>query len=299
MKVLITGGSGFIGQALCRRLIEAGHQPLVVSRSPARARGRLPATVLIRPRIADFADEVPDAIVNLAGEPIVDRHWSAARKKQLLDSRINTTREVVDFCQAQARPPRVLVSASAVGYYGDQGSREVTEQTPPIDEFGHQICQRWEAEAMRAGQAGVRVAIVRIGLVLDHDGGLLAKTTPLFKLGLGGKLGDGRQYMPWIHRADIVGILLFLLEREDLSGAFNAAAPNPVSNAEFTRQLGRALKRPAVLPAPSLALRLILGERAQLLLTGAKMLPMRLQEAGYEFRYRHLEQALGALFKKR
>ena len=191
------------------------------------------------------------------------------------------------------------MSASAVGYYGDQGSREVTEQTPPIDEFGHQICQRWEAEAMRAGQAGVRVAIVRIGLVLDHDGGLLAKTTPLFKLGLGGKLGDGRQYMPWIHRADIVGILLFLLEREDLSGAFNAAAPNPVSNAEFTRQLGRALKRPAVLPAPSLALRLILGERAQLLLTGAKMLPMRLQEAGYEFRYRHLEQALGALFKKR
>lgn len=299
MKVLITGGSGFIGQALCHRLVEAGHQPLVVSRSPDKARGRLPAGVLIREQVADFADQSPEAIVNLAGESIADGRWTESRKQKLLNSRMQVTRAVVDFCASQAQPPATLISASAVGYYGDQGSREVTEQTPPVDEFGHQLCKRWESEALEAEKAGVRVAIVRIGLVLDAGGGMLAKTTPLFKLGLGGKLGDGRQYMPWIHRDDMVGAILFLLERDNLTGVFNASAPNPVTNAEFTRELGRALKRPAVLPAPSLALKLAFGEMSHLLLTGARMLPVRLQEAGYEFKYRRLDQALGAIFSNR
>ncbi len=297
MKVLITGGSGFIGQALCQRLIDAGHQPLVVSRAPDKAKKGLPAEVVMREQVSDFAAEGPEAIVNLAGEPIAEGRWTEAKKKALIESRIGITRDAVDFCSTQERPPAVLVSASAMGYYGDQGSRDVTEQTTPHDEFAHQLCKRWEEEARRAESSGVRVAILRIGLVLDAGGGMLAKTTPVFKLGLGGKLGDGSQYMPWIHRNDMVGMILFLLERDDLSGAFNASAPNPVTNADFTRELGRALKRPAVLPAPALALKLAFGEMSRLLLTGAKMLPARMEQAGFEFEYRDLDQALNAIFR--
>lgn len=296
MKVLITGGSGFIGRALCQALIDSGHQPLVVSRAPEWAGKGLPQGVIIRPRVADFADQAADAIVNLAGEPIAEGRWTAAKKQALIDSRIKITRDVVEFCTAQPSPPKVLVSASAVGYYGDQGSRDVTEETTPNDEFSHQLCKRWEAEAVRAESAGVRVAILRIGLVLDAGGGMLSKTAPLFKLGLGGKLGDGRQYMPWIHRRDIIGMIQFLLARDDLAGAFNASAPKPVTNAEFTRELARALNRPAVLPAPAVALKLVFGEMSRLLLTGAKMLPSRFEEAGFEFEYRDLDSALAAIY---
>ncbi|MGY6554683.1 MAG: TIGR01777 family oxidoreductase [Wenzhouxiangella sp.] len=297
MKVLISGGSGFVGSALCRALLDAGHQALVISRSPERTAKRLPAGVIVRASAAEFADQAPEAIVNLAGEPIAEGRWTAAKKKTLLDSRINITRELVAFCAQQATPPRVLVSASAVGYYGDQGSREVTEKTTPHEEFAHQLCKRWEAEARRAEETGVRVAILRIGLVLDAGGGMLSKTAPLFKLGLGGKLGDGQQYMPWIHRDDLIGMILFLIQRDELSGPFNASAPKPVTNADFTRELGRALKRPAVLPAPALALKLVFGEMSRLLLTGAKMLPERLEQAGYEFKFRELDRALAAIYR--
>ncbi|NDY95481.1 TIGR01777 family oxidoreductase [Wenzhouxiangella limi] len=298
MKILVTGGSGFIGQKLCADLARDGHIPLVVSRAPDKAARKLPDSAIVRPSAADFVDESPEAVVNLAGEPIAEGRWTESKKKALVESRVDITRAVVDLCRRAEPAPRVLVSASAVGYYGDQGEREVTEQTPPHDEFAHQLCKRWEAEAHKAEEHGVRVAIVRIGLVLDAGGGMLAKTTPVFKLGLGGKLGNGEQYMPWIHREDMVGAIRFLLERDDLSGPFNASAPNPVTNAEFTRELGRALHRPAVLPAPALALKLAFGEMSRLLLTGAKMLPARLEEAGYEFRFRKLDQALSDIFSR-
>ncbi|TVS13218.1 MAG: TIGR01777 family protein [Wenzhouxiangella sp.] len=297
MKVLVTGGSGFVGQRLCQALVEADHIPLVVSRAPDKARSRLPEQALVRQSVADFADQSPSAIVNLAGEPIAEGRWTEKKKKELLQSRIEITRDVVKLCEQLETPPAVLVSASAVGYYGDQGSRDVTEQTTPHDEFGHRLCRAWEAEAVKAESFGVRVAILRIGLVLDAGGGMLAKTTPVFKLGLGGKLGDGKQYMPWVHREDIVGMIMFLLEREDLSGPFNASAPNPVTNAEFTRALGRALNRPAILPAPAPALKLAFGEMSRLLLTGAKMLPRRFEEAGFRFRYERLDEALAAIFR--
>lgn len=297
MKILISGGSGFVGSALCRALLEVEHEPLVISRSPERTAKTLPQGVQVKASASEFADQAPEAIVNLAGEPIAEGRWTTAKKKALLDSRINITRELVDFCASQPTPPRVMVSASAVGYYGDQGSRDVTEQTSPHDEFAHQLCKRWEAEALGAEASGVRVAILRLGLVLDGGGGMLSKTAPLFKLGLGGKLGDGKQYMPWIHRQDLIGMILFLLQRGDLSGAFNASAPKPVTNAEFTSELGRALKRPAVLPAPAVALKLVFGEMSRLLLTGAKMLPARLEQAGYEFRFRELDQALAAIYR--
>ncbi len=298
MKILITGGSGFIGQALCASLAQDGHVPLVVSRSPERAAKQLPETAVVRSAVMDFVDEAPEAVVNLAGEPIAEGRWTAAKKKALLDSRLEATRAVVELCRQASPAPQVLVSASAVGYYGDQGAREVTEGTSPHDEFAHQLCRQWEAAAEPAVEAGVRVARMRIGLVLDAGGGMLTKTTPMFKLGLGGKLGSGKQYMPWIHRADMVRIIRFLIERDDLDGAFNASAPKPVTNAEFTRSLGRALNRPAVLPAPAVALKLAFGEMSRLLLTGVRMVPQRLEQAGFEFRFRELDAALADIFRR-
>ena len=231
-------------------------------------------------------------MINLAGEPIAEGRWTDQKKRRIVESRVETTRAIVDLCAKAETPPRVLVNASAMGYYGDQGDTEVTEDTPPNHEFVHDICDRWETEARKAESHGVRVAIARIGLVLDQGGGMLAKTLTPFKLGVGGRLGDGKQYMPWIHRDDMVRILIFLLERDDLSGPFNASAPNPVTNAEFTQTLASALHRPAVLPAPAIALKLAFGEMSRLLLTGAKMLPKRLADAGFEFRHPTLEEAL-------
>mgnify|MGYP000013984804 FL=1 len=299
MRILITGGSGFVGQKLCAHLHGQGHEPLVVSRSPERARGVLPPGTEVRPAVQDFAEHQPEAVVNLAGDSIAEGRWTAAKKQRLLDSRLSTTHAVVELCRQLEQPPRVLVSASAMGYYGDQGDREVTEDTPPHQEFVHELCARWEAAAREAEAYGVRVALPRIGLVLDRDGGTLAKLLTPFRLGLGGPLGSGRQYMPWIHRTDLVRVILFLLERDDLAGPFNAAAPEPVTNAEFTRTLARHLNRPAILPAPAPVLRLVFGEMARVLLTGAKMRPQRLQEAGLTFTYPTLDEALSDILGRR
>ncbi|APE31115.1 TIGR01777 family protein [Halomonas aestuarii] len=296
MRVLITGGSGFVGQRLCRRLKEAGHRLLVVSREPDAVRGRLPEGTDIRRSVLDFVDTPPDAIVNLAGESIADRRWSDEQKERLIDSRVNITGDLVMLCEqlqaSQGRTPKVMVSASAMGYYGDQGDREVTEQTPPHDEFAHRLCKRWEEAASEAADFGVRVVLLRIGLVLDAGGGSLKKMLPPFKLGLGGRFGDGKQFMPWIHREDLVSAILFLLERHELEGPFNGSAPHPVTNAEFTRLLSKQLGRPALMPVPAIVLETAFGEMARLLLTGADMRPARLQEAGFEFRFPTLEAAL-------
>ncbi|MDX5434467.1 MAG: TIGR01777 family oxidoreductase [Halomonas sp.] len=303
MRILITGGSGFVGQRLCLRLKEAGHRLQVVSRDPASARRKLPEGVDVRRSVLDFVDSPPHAIVNLAGEPIAARRWSDEQKNRLIDSRVNVTRDLVILCeqlrQANGKAPHVMVSGSAMGFYGDQGSREVTEQTPPHDEFAHRLCKRWEDTALEAADFGTRVALLRTGLVLDVGGGSLEKMLPPFKLGLGGRFGDGKQFMPWIHREDLVRSILFLLERDDLDGPFNGSAPHPVTNAEFTRILARQLNRPAALPVPALVLETAFGEMARLLLTGADMRPVRLLEAGFEFRFPTLEQALADILGKR
>lgn len=296
MRVLITGGSGFVGQRLCPRLAEAGHRVQVVSRDPEAARRRLPEGVDVRRSALDFVDTPSDALVNLAGESIAAKRWSDRQKEKLLDSRLNATRELVGLCeqlrQTGARMPRVLVSASAMGYYGDQGDREVSEETPPHDEFAHRLCRHWEEAAGEAEAFGVRVARLRIGLVLDQGGGSLQKMLPPFRLGLGGRFGTGKQFMPWIHREDLVRAILFLLERDDLEGPFNGSAPRPVTNAEFTRILAKKLGRPALFPVPAIVLETAFGEMARLLLTGADMRPKRLQEAGFEFKFETLEAAL-------
>lgn len=296
MRILITGGSGFVGQALCQRLHEEGHRLLVTSRHPDKARAGLPEGTEVRRWASDFVDLPPEAIVNLAGEPIASGRWSEARKQALLDSRLETTRDIVALCEQlhsiRGQAPRVLVSASAMGYYGDQGDRDVTEDTPAQDEFAHRLCRDWEAVALQAEPFGTRVAILRLGLVLDAGGGMLDKMVPPFKLGLGGRMGDGRQYMPWIHRADLVAMIVILIERADLHGPFNGSAPHPVTNAAFTRVLAKQLGRPALLPIPATALKVGLGEMSALLLGGARMLPQRFQDDGFRFRYPTLEEAL-------
>ncbi len=293
MRILITGASGFIGRPLCRSLDQAGHELLVVSRNPDKASLVLPETATVRRSIEEFRASCAEAVINLAGEPIADGRWTDEKKRKIIESRVDATQTLVALCASQDKPPKVVVSASAMGWYGDQGSREVTEETPPNEEFAHEICARWEAEARKAEKFGARVAIARIGLVLDSGGGMLGRMLPPFRLGLGGKLGDGNQFMPWIHREDMVRILLLLLERDDLSGPFNASAPNPVTNAEFSKKLAAQLHRPAMFPVPAAVLKLLFGEMSRLLLTGADMRPARLERAGFEFNYPKLEQALG------
>ncbi|WP_106475570.1 TIGR01777 family oxidoreductase [Phytohalomonas tamaricis] len=295
MHILVTGATGFVGRALCSYLHEHGHELLVISRSPQTAVKQLGVPADARGSAQAFKDMPIDAIINLAGEPIFDKRWSRTQKKILIESRVSGTRDLVALCQIMKSPPRVLISGSAMGYYGAQSDREVTEGTPPSDEFAYKLCKAWEDEATKAAEFGVRVARIRIGLVLDREGGMLKQMLPAFRIGLGGKVGAGNQYMPWVHRSDLVRIIDFLLTRDDLDGPFNASAPQPVTNAQFTKTLAHRLGRPALFTIPGKALELVLGERARLLLTGARMRPARLEEAGFKFRYNTLDEALGAI----
>jgi len=289
MRILVSGGTGFIGQALCPQLIQDGHDVIVWSRQvhPVVAEG-----VTAIQRLDEFTGPSPDAVVNLAGASIADGRWTTERKRLLVDSRVDTTRELVEWMRAMENPPKALISSSAVGYYGEQGDRVITEGTPPTPSFTHDLCVRWENEALKAESFGVRVCLVRTGVVLDRDGGALAKMLLPFKMGAGGRLGSGKHFFPWIHRADIVGIYHWLVTNEQASGPYNASAPNPVTNEEFTRALGRALKRPTLFPMPEPVLRLLFGEMSELLLVSNRMMPTRLLDEGFEFRYPELNQAL-------
>lgn len=292
MRILISGGTGFIGQALCPQLAQDGHEVIVWSR---QAQPDVAAGITAIQRLEELSGPAPDAVINLAGASIADGRWTEARKRLLVDSRVDTTGKLVEWMRAMARPPQALISASAVGYYGEQGARVITEDTPPTPGFTHDLCVQWENEALKAESLGVRVCLVRTGVVLDRDGGALAKMLLPFKMGAGGRLGSGEHYFPWIHRADIVGIYQWLVENQQASGPYNASAPNPVTNAEFTRALGRALKRPTLLPMPEPLLRLLFGEMSELLLVSNRMLPKRLLDEGFEFRYPELKQALRAI----
>lgn len=294
MRILVTGGTGFIGQALCPRLAGAGHEVVVLGRQrsprpPAGAATSAGDLGALDP--AEFG-----AVVNLAGAPIGEGRWTQSRKNLLLESRVRTTSNLVDWMRRGKRRPAVLVSASAVGYYGEQGDRPVAEDTPPTPGFTHDLCAAWEREAERATELEVRVCRLRIGVVLDRGGGALEKMLPAFRLGAGGRLGSGRHYFPWVHRQDIVRIFEWLLDSPRAVGAYNGSAPNPVTNAEFTRALGRALGRPTILPMPAAALKLLFGEMSELLLTSDRMLPQRLLREGFRFDHAHLEGALAAIF---
>jgi uncharacterized protein (TIGR01777 family) len=296
MKILVTGGTGFVGQSLCPALAADGHEVVILTRQSAP---RLPQGGVSSVTRLDGLDASEfGGVVNLAGAPIGDARWTETRKKLLLDSRVNTTVRLVEWMARAKRRPPVLVSASAVGYYGEQGDRPITEDTPPTPGFTHDLCAAWEREAAKAGELGVRVCLMRIGVVLDEGGGALAKMLPAFRMGAGGRLGTGKHWFPWIHRADVTAICQWLLANEKARGAYNVGAPNPVTNAEFTRALGRALGRPTVLPMPEAALKLLFGEMSELLLVSDRMLPKRLLDEGFKFRYPDLDRALAAIFPR-
>ncbi|MCM0612256.1 TIGR01777 family oxidoreductase [Marinobacter sediminum] len=292
-QLLITGGTGFIGQVLCRDLLSKGYQLTVFSRQPVENVRAFCGRVEVVPDLNQLrAHPGFDAVINLAGEGIAEKRWSEQRKQDLRDSRIGVTETLVDVIRSWAKPPEVIVSGSAVGFYGDQGASVVTEETKPRDEFTHRLCRDWENAALRLADDGVRVCLSRTGVVVGPGGGFLSRMLLPFKLGLGGRLGDGRQYMPWVHREDVVNALVWMLEQSDASGPFNVVSPNPATNTEFTRCLGKVLHRPTLFPAPAPVLKLALGEMAGLLLTGQQAVPDKLNKAGFQFSFPELEQAL-------
>jgi uncharacterized protein len=300
VKIVVAGGTGFLGSPLTARLAADGHDVVVLTRRAGSVAGA--RTAVWTPdgsAVGSWAAELDEAtaVVNLAGESIAGKRWSAAHKQEILDSRIRATRSLAVAIARAARPPSVLVSGSAVGYYGPRGDEVVTEATPPGRDFLARVCVQWEDEANRAAGPQTRVVSVRTGLVLERDGGALPKMLPPFKVGVGGPVGSGRQYWPWIHRADWIDLVRWSIDTESVTGPLNATAPNPVTNAEFAAALGRALRRPALIPAPAFALRLILGEMADaLLLSGQRAVPATAETLGFRFKYARLDDALAAIF---
>lgn len=291
--VLVTGGTGFIGQVLCPDLLEAGYSVDVLSRQrPEAVRALCGRVTPIRELSAINGSAGYDVVINLAGEGIAEKRWTESRKQTLRDSRIALTRELVSALLSCDRLPGVLISGSAVGYYGDQGDQPVTETTSPHDEFSHRLCADWEKAASPLADKGVRVCYSRTGVVVGRDGGFLERMVLPFRLGLGGRIGSGEQYMPWVHRQDVVGAIRWMIESDGAHGAYNVVSPNPVTNREFTRTLAGVLNRPAIFPVPAAVLKVALGEMSRLLLTGQRALPERLAQEGYDFRYPGLEAAL-------
>lgn len=293
MRILITGGTGLIGRHLCKSLLAAGHELTVLSRKPDTVAAKCGDAVKPMAALGEWTPEMTfEAVINLAGEPIVDERWTGRRKQMLRDSRIALTEALVQRIAAAERKPQVLLSASAIGYYGARDDERLSEDSGAGNDFPAQLCLDWEAAALAAEKYGVRVCLLRSGLILSRDGGLLGRMLPPFKLGLGARVGDGRQWMSWVHIDDHVAMLLRLLGDEQMRGAYNLTAPTPVTNREFTAELAAVLHRPAPFVAPASLLKLSLGEAASLLLEGQRVLPARMQAAGQVFRFPTLKAAL-------
>ncbi|PYY92062.1 TIGR01777 family protein [Pseudomonas sp. TKO26] len=293
MHILLTGGTGLIGRALCRYWQAQGHQLSVWTRHPEKVAALCGPQVRAIRTLQDLDQAPLDAVINLAGAPIADRPWTHKRKALLWGSRIALTETLLTWLESREHKPRVLVSGSAVGWYGDGGERELSEDSPPVNEdFASQLCIAWEETAQRAEAMGVRVVLVRTGLVLSAEGGFLSRLLLPFKLGLGGPIGSGRQWMPWIHIDDQIALIDFLVHQDEARGPYNACAPKPVRNREFAKSLGRVLHRPALMPLPGFVLRLALGELSLLLLGGQRAVPARLLEAGFTFQFTDLSAAL-------
>jgi uncharacterized protein len=299
VKVALTGASGFLGPLFVQRLLERGHGVHVLARDVERTLGRLPKGV--SGAVFDAASPLsPDAlggaeaVVHLAGEPVAQR-WTERARRRIRDSRVVGTRLLVEAMRA-AGTVRHFVSASAIGYYGaHRGAEPLTESSVPGDDFLARVCRAWEAEAQQAAAAGIRTVVARIGVVLHPEGGALQQMLPVFRLGLGGRMGSGRQYMSWVEREDTLGLLLFALEQPELTGPLNVTAPEPLTNAEVARALGAALHRPAVLPVPGFVLKAVMGKMSEAVLGGQRVLPRRALEAGYRFQHPELPGALRAL----
>ena len=295
-RCVVTGATGFVGRRLCGRL----QSPRVLTRKPEAVPAEFSDSPCFR---WDPLSELPpptaldgcEAVFHLAGEPVAQGRWTASKKARIRDSRVLGTRNLVAGLAAMDEPPEVLVSASAVGYYGSCGNEALSETAPKADGFLADVCEEWESEATQAAKLGVRVVLIRIGLVLGREGGALARLLPLFRMAAGGRLGNGSQWVPWIHVSDLANLFVFSAEHPDLRGAVNGTAPSPVTNAAFTKALARAVGKPALFPAPAFGLRLALGEFASVLLASQRVLPKRATEAGFEFEYRTIAKALAQI----
>lgn len=293
MKIVIAGASGFVGRALVQKLEQEGHSLLFLTRGKTDPQQRQihwdpEQGVLERKEI-----EGADVWINLAGENIASGRWTVKRKEKILNSRVKGSRLLAEAAAMADRPPKVIINASAIGYYGDRGDEILTEESAVGTGFLPEVCRAWEEALAPAEKAGVRVVKMRFGVVLGRDGGLLKRMLLPFKLGLGGVIGSGRQYMSWVALDDLVGALLFVMVDEECRGAYNVVAPEPVTNAEFTKTLGAVVHRPTLFPLPAFVARMVFGEMADgLMLSSARVLPIRLQKAGYTFRYPDLRQAL-------
>jgi uncharacterized protein len=299
MKLVIAGASGFIGSALVQRLSQRTDALKLLSRKPrSPARASNIDWLVWEPGVAGGWEESvdgADGVVNLAGASIAEKRWTERQKELIRSSRIDSTRALVHAIAKAKEKPQFLINASAVGYYGPRGDETLTEESAPGKDYLARVCLAWEAEANKAQDYGVRVALLRTGIVLGKGKGALAKMVPPFKFFVGGRLGSGKQWMPWIHIEDEIGLILFLIENARAQGRFNATAPNPVTMEEFCKVLGKVLNRPSWAPVPASLLTLLLGEMADLVLAGQKALPQAAEKLGYAFRYPNLEGALQSL----
>ena len=303
MKILMTGATGLIGRQLCAQLAQQageGHSITVLSRRVESAKSVAHQAAFAWQPEAGLppmaALEGVEAVIHLAGEPVAQR-WSPEIKRRIRDSRVLATRNLVQAMSQLARPPKVLVSGSAVGLYGNRGDERLTESAKQGQGFLTDVCVEWESEALKAESFGTRVALIRTGVVLDPAGGALKTMLPAFNFGIAGKLGNGRQWFPWIHHDDILSLLRWALMNDQARGAFNGVAPNPVTNEEFTKELAAALNRPALIPVPKFALNILFGEMASVMLASQRVVPQAALNAGFTFRFPQLREALQDLFK--
>ena len=313
MKIAIAGGSGFVGRRLVSHLLAGGHTVSVLTRNPSSTKTSLAKELSGSNRdrltIAAYDPYDPsswataiagcEGIVNLAGESLTEGRWTAQKKDMILRSRAETTRNLVSAIATLAQKPKVLVSASAIGFYGPHDNEVLDESSPGANDFLADVCKQWEAAAANVVEQGVRLVQIRIGIVLGPDGGALGKMLGFFQMFVGGPIGSGRQWLSWIHQDDLAGAIAYALENDSVSGTINATAPNPVPMSEFSDTLGKVMARPSWFPVPSIALELVLGEAAQIVLTGQRVVPKRTQELGYQFKYPQLKAALRELLVER
>jgi uncharacterized protein (TIGR01777 family) len=290
--ILVTGGTGFIGRNLCQRALDTGWQVIVLTRNSKAAAKKLPPAVQLIERLSDLNPDLAiEAVVNLAGQPLAEGRWTEARKQNFIDSRVGTTTDLYTFFSARDLKPSVLISGSAIGYYGP-GEHSVDESATGTDCFSHRLCSDWEASAAKFEKLGCRVCYLRTGIVLG-DEGALAKMLPAFKLALGGPMGTGEQWMSWVHIEDMLSLIMHCVDNKNLSGPVNATAPNPATNRQFSKALGAALKRPAIFTMPAPVVKLLFGEMGEeLLLQGQSVVPKKLKDSGFEFQYPNLDLAL-------
>lgn len=296
MNILITGGTGLIGKALITAF--ADHPITVLTRSIAKAKTQLPNNLTFIESLDELENfDAFDAVVNLAGEPIIDKRWNPQQKEVICQSRWQITEQLVEKIAASSKPPKVFISGSAVGIYGDQGAQEIDENSPfTSGSFAHRVCDNWEKIALKAQSDQTRVCLVRTGIVLSDKGGAIKKMLPSFQLGLGGSIGSGKQYYPWVHIDDEVQAIIHLLTTDSAQGAFNLTAPNPVTNKAFGQSLAKALHRPSFFNVPACVISLTIGEGAHLLLDSQRVVPSALIKSGYQFRFSDIDAAFAHLF---